>query len=352
MRVGISLLTLVPGAVGGSETYVRELTRALAALDRIDVQAFVPALAPDAANGLPTTVVEQFRAGRSPRRRAIALALATARPGPLRRRYAGIDAVHYPLTVPVPRLRLPTVITLHDLQHRDLPAHFGSGTRAFRALAYDRAARRADAVIVISEFVRERAIESLRLDPGRVHAVPLGVDHERFRPAAEPREPFVLYPARPWPHKNHTRLLEAFALLRAERPELRLVLTGAGLEQLGLLPDGVERRGHVSSDELAHLYRRASCLVFPSLYEGFGLPPLEAMASGCPVAASSRGALPEVCGEAAVLFDPEDPDAIAAGVLEAIERADELRAAGRAQAARYTWEACAQAHVSIYRSIA
>lgn len=353
MRVGISLLTLVPGAVGGSETYVRELTRALAALGEVDVHAFVPALAPDAADGLPTTVVEQFRAGRSPGRRAFALALATARPGPLRRSYAGIDAVHYPLTVPVPRLRLPTVVTLHDLQHRDLPGHFGAATRAFRAVAYDRAARRAEAVIVISEFVRERAIEVLGLDPGRVHAVPLGVDHERFRPAeGEAREPFLLYPARPWPHKNHDRLLQAFRALRSELPELRLVLTGSGLERLGALPDGVERRGNVSPDELARLYRRASCLVFPSLYEGFGLPPLEAMASGCPVAASSRGALPEVCGDAAVLFDPDDPDAIAAGVLQAIERADELSRRGPERAAGFTWEATARAHVDVYRTIA
>ena len=115
--------------------------------------------------------------------------------------------------------------------------------------------------------------------------IPHGIDHARFSPGDEPREPFLLYPARAWPHKNHARLFEAFALLRRERPELRLVLTGGG--HSAPLPDGVEVRGHVSADELVSLYRRAAALVFPSLYEGFGQPPLEAMACGCPVACSN-----------------------------------------------------------------
>ena len=137
-----------------------------------------------------------------------------------------------------------------------------------------------------SQFVRRRAIELLGLPPERVHAIPWGVDHERFRTGEDEREQFLLYPARPWPHKNHARLLQAFALLRQERPELKLVLTG-GRHKGGPAPPGVDVRGLVSPEELASLYRRAACLVFPSLYEGFGQPPLEAMASGCPVAASN-----------------------------------------------------------------
>jgi glycosyltransferase involved in cell wall biosynthesis len=185
-----------------------------------------------------------------------------------------------------------------------------------------------------------------------VHAIPLGVDHDQFPPSDEPREPFVLYPARPWPHKNHARLFEAFALLRAELPELRLRLTGGGLERLEPLPDGVERLGIVPAEQLAALYRRAACLVFPSLYEGFGLPPLEAMASGCPVAASRLPAVLEVCGDAAVYFDPEDPEAIANGVREALALADELREQGIARAATFRWDVCARAHDAVYGSIA
>ena len=260
--------------------------------------------------------------------------------------------MHYPLTVPLPRVNVPAAISLLDVQHLDLPELFTRGERAFRALAYDRSARRAAHVVVISEFVRGRAIERLSLDPARVHAIHLGVDHDRFRPEpAVERRPFLLYPARAWPHKNHERLFAAFSELRARRPELRLVLTGGG-QPLGGLPDGVDVRGAVSLDELVALYREASCLVFPSLYEGFGLPPLEAMACGCPVAASRTGALPEVCGDAAVLFDPLDPEGIAAGVEEALDRAGELAARGLERAAGFTWERTARAHEEVYRALA
>ena len=112
------------------------------------------------------------------------------------------------------------------------------------------------------------------------------------------------------------------------------------------------RLGSVSSERVASLYRRAACLVFPSLYEGFGLPPLEAMACGCPVAAANAGAIPEVCGDAAVLFDPLDVDSIAAGVLEADERSRELREKGLARAAAFSWEETARLHEAVYEGVA
>jgi glycosyltransferase involved in cell wall biosynthesis len=279
-----------------------------------------------------------------------AVALAARLSSEARSRLRALDVVHYPLTVPVPRSRAPAVVTLQDLQHRDLPELFSRSRRAFRRIAYDRAVRRADAVIVLSEFVRARAVELLGLDVDRVHVVPHGVDHTVFRPGDEPRETFLLYPARPWRHKNHARLLQAFTVLRGDIPGLRLVLTGDGLERLGPVPGGVERLGYVPRHELASLYRRAACLVFPSLYEGFGLPPLEAMASGCPVAASSRSAIPETCGDAAVLFDPEDVHAIANGVRGALARAEELRERGIARAAAFSWEASARAHEAVYEA--
>jgi glycosyltransferase involved in cell wall biosynthesis len=350
MRVGLSMLTLVPGVSGGSETYARGLARALARRGNLDVTAFVPALAPDAGEGLPTEVVSEYHAARGGAARAWALARATTFPGPLRRRYAGLDVVHFPFTVPVPRVTARTVVTLHDVQHLDLPELFGAGTRAFRRVAYDRAARRADLVVVPSEFVRERALERLSLDPSRVRAIHLGVDHDLFRPGEEEREPFVLYPARPWPHKNHARLLEAFALLRVRHGELRLVLTGAGTEALAG-PAGIEARGSVPLPELASLYRRASCLVFPSRYEGFGSPPLEAMACGTPVAAARAGSIPEVCGEAAVLFDPDDAEAIAEGVETALARSAELREKGTVHAAAFTWANTARAHERVYDAL-
>ena len=352
MRVGLSLLTLVPGISGGSETYARELALGLARVGTHEYVALVPPLAPDAADGLPSVLAADYSSATSTLGRLRAMGSATLRPRHLQSlvREIEADVMHYPLTVPIPRPILPYVTTLHDVQHLDKPELFTRGERLFRRLAYDRTSQRADAVIVVSDFVKERAVEHLGLDPGRLHTVWQGVDHERFAPAADvEREPLLLYPARPWPHKNHARLLEAFVEIRHRRPELRLLLTGAGHDPEGL-PDGVDAR-QVTGDELVELYRRAACLVFPSLYEGFGLPPVEAMACGCPVAAAAAGSLPEVCGDAAVFFDPLDPLAIADGVEEALDRSVELAERGLRRSRLFTWDETARAHDRVYAGL-
>jgi glycosyltransferase involved in cell wall biosynthesis len=345
------MLTLVPGGMGGSETYVRALCRALSSQRELEAVAFVAASAPDAGEGLETRVVSEYPGGTSALAKVGGLAVGVARRRSIARRFSAVDVVHYPFTVPIPQLPLPSVVTLHDLQHLDLPHLFTWQTRVYRRAAYDRAARRADIVIVPSAFVRSRAEELLGLDSARVRVIPHGVDHTVFSPSGATREPFVLYPARVWPHKNHARLFAAFALLRSSRPELTLVLTGAGTEALGG-PPGVSARGVVSEAELVDLYRRASCVVFPSLYEGFGAPPLEAMACGTAVASSTAGSLPEVCGDAAVYFDPDDAEAIASGMAEALDRRDALFEAGVAQAARFTWAIAARGHTAAYRAAA
>jgi glycosyltransferase involved in cell wall biosynthesis len=345
--VAISLLTLVPGEVGGSETYARELIAALAHED-VPFRVVAPPSVTGLPAGVPVEVAAEYGAPSGSARRLAAMLRASVDPR-LRRRFAKDDVVHFPLTVALPPVRKRTVVSVMDLQHVDLPQLFGRADRAYRAVAYHGSARRADRVITISAFVRERAIEALGLDPGRVVVGPLAVDHARFTPTNEPREGFLLYPARPWPHKNHTRLFEAFALLRRERPELRLVLTGGGT--FPALPDGVEALGLVSGDELISLYRRAAALVFPSLYEGFGQPPLEAMACGCPVACSDVAALPEVVGDAARLFDPHDPQAIADAVGEVLDAPEGWVDRGLRRAAGYSWQATARIHADVYREL-
>lgn len=344
--VGISLLTLVPGELGGSETYVRELLRGLGRVGRHDYRVLLPPIAPDAAEGIPAEIAVEYRAARTVPARLLAMSAAAARPAPLRRRLAAADVVHYPLTIGLPPVDAPTVVTVHDLQHLDLPSLFPRAERAFRRIAWHRSIRAADRVIVISEFARTRLVATLGVDPSRIRVVPLAVDHSLFHPDGGPREPFLYYPARTWPHKNHARLFTAFAAMRRERPELRLVLTGGGAPHP--LLDGVEDLGRVAPAEVARLYQRASALVFPSLYEGFGLPPLEAMASGCPVACSTAGALPETVGEAARLFDASDPGAIAEAVLEVLADPDRWAARGLARAAAFSWEAAAAATDAVY----
>jgi len=345
--VGIALLTLVPGELGGSETYVRELLRGLAEVGELDYRVVLPRAAAALDSGLETQVATEYRNARTVPQRLAAMTLATLRPGPLQARLRDADVVHYPLTLRIPPVDRPTVVTLHDVQHLDLPHLFGRGERAFRGVAWHRSIRSADRVVVPSAFVRDRAVEKLRLDATRVQVVHSGVDHALFRPGDEQREPFLLYPARRWGHKNHARLYEAFAALRANRPNLRLVLTGD--PRPAELPEGVEDRGLVSADELAALYRRASALVFPSLYEGFGQPPLEAMACGCPVACSNAAALPEVVDDAARLFDPRDPAAIADAVRDVLDAPEEWRARGLAHAAGFSWQATARGYDDIYR---
>jgi glycosyltransferase involved in cell wall biosynthesis len=351
VEVALSMLTLVPGAMGGSETYARALTRELAGSSDVEVTAYVAAIGAGFSQGVPERVVRGIGGGASTRSRLTTLVQAARRRRSIRRSWESADVVHYPFTAPVPRPASSTavVVSLLDVQHLDLPDLFSRAERAYRHRFYDAAARSADVVVTISEFAKSRIVALLGIEPELVVVAPLGVDATEFEPNLGPRENLLLYPARGWPHKNHAALFEAFSLLRADDPTLRLVLTGGGLEGLGALPAGVEARGLVARGELRELYRTAAALVFPSLYEGFGLPPLEAMASGCPVAASRAGSLPEICADAAVLFDAHQPASIAAGVQEAIARGDDLRERGLARARSFTWAACAAAHERAYR---
>jgi glycosyltransferase involved in cell wall biosynthesis len=352
--VGISLLTLVPGVVGGSETYARELTRGLARVGELEYQVFVPSIAPDAGDGLPSRTVTAYRASRSIGGRTLAMAAAAVRPGPIRAELEleRLEAVHFPLTVMLPRVdRPPAAATFLDVQHEFYPAFFSRAERAYRKVVYGWSARRSRLVIAISEHVKETLVERLGVDPARIRVIHLGVDGERFSPDGRPREPFLLYPANRWRHKNHERLFAALAIVRREQPELRLVLTGSGHDGHAA-PEGVEVRGRVDGDELVDLYRRAAAVVFPSLYEGFGQPPLEAMASGCPVAVADAGSLREVCGDAARYFDPMSPEDMAAAVRDVLAGPDEWIVRGLARAANFSWDECARRHEAVYRELA
>lgn len=351
MQVVLSLLTLVPGGMGGSETYVRELARELAARDRVETSVLVPGNVEGGYRGeIP---IPQVRIGPSIAARLWAILQALRSGRRIRASMVG-EVVHYPFTIPVPspNRAQATVITVHDVQHRDLPELFSVPERMFRYFLYDRPARKAELVVTVSAFAKQGIVRHLGIPADRVRVIPLAVNIDEFTPNLGVRGDFVLYPARGWKHKNHLALVEAMRILRSTRPGMRLVLTGGALESLGDLPDWVEVRGNVPRAELRELYRSASVLAFPSLYEGFGLPPLEAMASGCPVAASDEGSLPEVCGDAAVYFDPKDPADIAHGILEAIARSGELAEAGLARVREFSWSRCAGDHEAAYREAA
>ncbi len=255
--------------------------------------------------------------------------------------------------------RLPQVCVVHDLQHRYLPWFFDDVERDARDLTLERVAWTADEVISVSSSTRDHLIESTDIPAGRITVV-----HNRISdrlPEADGEEVdrelaglgleaggFVIYPANFWPHKNHQTLLHGFALFCAlhEDSGLRLVLTGAqrpdpapvleAARRLGL-EDRVRFLGFVDERQLAALYRGGRALVFPSLFEGFGMPLLEAMANGLPVFASRLDVHREVAQEAAELFEPRAPEAVCS-VFERIESdpdlLERLRRAGRRQARR------------------
>ncbi len=378
MHVGFALLTLVPGRMGGSETYVRGL-----------LGEFAAGNGPDEVTLLANELVEArysswergpvslhrmtgYRPGRNAPARAAAMLAAHVAPRRAARDLPDeLDLLHFPVTVPIPRTRLPEVVTLFDVQHHDLPRFFSPPERALRRLTYDAAARRAAAVITVSEYSARRIVEALAIPTERVETVPYGVDHVRFRPEPGERDdelastlglerPYVLYPANIWPHKNHERLIDAFAALAD--PELELLLLGRTYGRLPGLLDragraGVRIRhlGYVEDEAVPALYRRARALVFPSLYEGFGGPPLEAMACGCPVASSLRASLAEVCGEAAEPLEPGSIDSIAEALRRVVgdeSRRRELRDAGLERARSFTWSASAARHKAIYERVA
>ena len=348
MRVGLSLLTLVPGISGGSETYARELVRALGRTGGHDYRVFLPTIADD-VDGLPAEVVSEYSATRSTAGRIAAMARGWLAGGSIERRFAGLDAVHFPLTVMVPRVSsLPTVTTIFDVQHELLPHFFSRAERTYRRIVYARSARESERVVTISQHAAAAIVEHLGVPEDKVRPIHLGLDHDVFRPGEVQRGEFLLYPARPWPHKNHATLFEAFGELRRRQPGLELVLTSYE----GPVPDGVRSLGHVSRTELVGLYQQAAALVFPSLYEGFGQPPLEAMACGCPVACSNAASLPEVVGDAARLFDPASSEDLVEAVEDVLANGDEWRRRGFERAAGFSWDETARRHDEVYAELA
>jgi len=255
-----------------------------------------------------------------------------------------LDVLHCPTFRGPVRSGVPVVVTVHDLAVLRHPETFNQWTRRYSRLVVPRVARAARRVIAVSEFTRGEIVELLGVSAERIAVIPnaVGPPFVADGPAAE--GDYVLAVGTLEPRKNLALVQQA---ARALAVELRVVGSrGWGDVQV----DGW--LGRVSDDELAALYRGARCLVYPSLYEGFGIPVLEAMACGTPVVTSAGGATEEVAGGAAVLVDPHDVAAIAAGIEEAETRRDELRGRGLERAAGFTWERVAAETRKVYEAAA
>ena len=366
MRIGIDARKLRDFGIG---TYIRNLLRHLARLD--NQTEFVVICRPKdretlAATGQNFRTVAESSGNYS-------MAEQVRIPWALRRE--GVTLFHAPHYVLPPLVRCPSVVTIHDCIHLMFPQYLPNRAALLYAKSsISSAARRATRVMTVSESSKRDILRFVDTPPGKIDVIYNAYD-ERF--AIEPREEemarvreryqlhdeFVLYAGNVKPHKNLERLIDAFHLVRQRLDHLKLVLIGDDISKYTALRRAVHRHqlhnyvrflGYLPEETLAVMYRLAGVFVFPSLYEGFGLPPLEAMASGTPVVTSNVSSLPEVAGNAAVLVDPYDPQAIADGIYgvltDPLKRRD-LVLRGIARAGQFSWEQSVRRIRAIYGEV-
>ena len=262
----------------------------------------------------------------------------------LGRRARSLDVLHCTTFRGPVRTKVPTVLTVHDLAILRAPEVFPRWHRLYGRVGLLRVLRAASAIVAVSEFSRDETIELARVAPERIRVIPHGVDPVFTPEGTRGDGEYVLAVATLEPRKNLRRAVEAG---REAGVELRVVgARGWG----GVEVDGWV--GEIPDAELAALYRGAGCVLYPSLYEGFGLPVLEAMACGTPVVTSVATAMEEVAGGAAVLVDPLDVASIAGGIREALRRREELVVPGLARAREFTWHRAADAVVELWSELA
>jgi glycosyltransferase involved in cell wall biosynthesis len=368
VRIAIDARKLHDFGIG---TYIRNLLKHLGAFDHDSeyvvlcrpqdgetVRQMAPNFTPVAEKARPYSIREQI---------ALPVRLLTAR----------VDLFHAPHYVLPPLVPCRSIVTIHDCIHLMFPQYLPNRLAYVYARAsLSAAAARAARILTVSETSKSDILRYCNVPADRIIVIPNAIDD---RLATPPREediqrtreryqldgPFALYVGSIKPHKNLERLIEAFHLVRGEGfDQLKLLIIGDQIIKFPRLRRAVDRYklhkhvrflGFVGDDTLAALYRLATVFVFPSLYEGFGLPPLEAMASGTPVVTSNVSSLPEVVGDAAVLVDPYSARSIADGIQRVLVDPDlreTLRVRGLERARAFSWEASVRRTLDVYREVA
>ena len=330
----------------GDETYVRGLLGELAGTSDLRFAAVTrrPEVVPEGIEPVELPAHSQV------------VRMAVHMPRLLRRLRPALAHFQHSLPLACP---CPAVVTVHDLSFERDSSMMGLRDRLIFKTVVPRSARRAARVLAVSELTKRDLIELYDIPAEKIVVTPNGVDPAFTPEGSSPNgEPYALFVGALQPRKDARAAIEALALLGDGAPRLVVVGKDHGgridaeraVEQNGLA-GRVEFRGHVPQEELASLYRGAACLVFPSRYEGFGLPVVEAMASGTPVVATTAGALPEVAGGAAILVEERNPVALAGGIERAIADRERLVAAGLERARQFTWAETARRTLEVYRSL-
>ncbi|MDP8214246.1 MAG: glycosyltransferase family 1 protein [Candidatus Euphemobacter frigidus] len=374
MKIGINALYLIPGRVGGSEIYLRRLISALSRIDRENEYIVFT----NRENSGSFDLGDNFREHHCPVR-------ALIRPHriaweqlvlPYRARQHNLNVLHSPGFVAPLFSPCPSVITILDLIYLEFPETFPFAARTWMRFLVRHSARRARAIIALSRYSRDEILWALDIPFWKIKAIYMGGGEDK--PPQIPREernrilhkagivpPFILTVAAAHPHKNLMRLLEAYYQLLKEEKRYQLVIVGVKhnryyqklvnmLERLNLR-GRVVFTGWIPEREKECIYNEARLLVFPSLLEGFGLPILESMRCGLPVACSELPSLAEVAGEAACLFNPYSVEDITRTLLDCLSN-DDLRrrliARGRIHAEKFNWEETAWKTLEVYREAA
>jgi alpha-1,3-rhamnosyl/mannosyltransferase len=374
MRIGINFFDLLPGQGrgAGAETYALQLVRHLASLDRVHQYVlFVNQQNQEWFGPLPPNF-SRHRVGFDSRRKWTRACWEQFQLPVVARRLR-LDVLHSPFNTSPLIHPCAAVVTLHDLVnffYRERFPAVDTVKMKYQRWLLKRALPRAARVMAVSEFTRQEAVRHLKLNPAQVTVVHLAAGENALPPSRNLVEDFVLAVASDSPHKNLAGLIPSFAqAVRETGTRTRLVLAGmirekptppaVGAVDLRALArrhgvdQQVEVRGFVSALELETLYQRCRFLVIPSLYEGFGLPVLEAMTRGVPVVCARSGPLPEVAGEAALWFDPNSAADMAATLRQALgspQLLDALVARGRTRARLFSWERTAQATLAVYQA--
>ncbi len=372
MRIGIDAHA-IGARQGGNETYIRSLIKSLAEIDGDNLYTIYLANAGAAA---------QWREGFANRYKNFSVRLLPP-PTPLVRvpvyltyelfRHP-VDVLHVQYTAP-PFCRMPVVVTIHDLAFERMPETFTRRGSFQLKLTVRRTAKKAARIATVSEYSRQDLLSIYKLPPEKVVVTYNGVE-SHFTPEPEIRnEPqeirsrygiardFLLAVGSLQPRKNLIRLIRAYSKLRSERPDFtpQLVIVGRKLWLTHEIFDEVKKHrwaddviltGYVADEDLPALYRAARAFVYPSLFEGFGLPPLEAMACGTPVITSGVSSLPEITGDAALLIDPNDEQTLANAMIEIVSNdrlRAELREKGIGQAKKFTWRDAAEKTLRLYQ---